>query len=165
MTEQPKKQGRDRFVEFSDSLLKMPPQPKEYTITEFQLDQIRSYVDLDFVCQAILSRPVSTPPKGAVPESLCPHFGDIDCCPVKQDCRVRAYCAEHYDHIDKLLIEQRKNDAAIRQAAREEVLKTIFDKCSEKKVSYGKFDVISFHYLELVLMSLRQSMQKKEVPE
>ena len=34
MIEQSKKQDRDRFIEFSDSLLKMPPQPKKGDIIQ-----------------------------------------------------------------------------------------------------------------------------------
>lgn len=36
-------------------------QPKEYIITEFQLKQLQGYADLDFVCQAIRSRPHPAP--------------------------------------------------------------------------------------------------------
>ena len=32
---------------------------EQYVITDFQLNQLRSYADLDFVCQAIRSRPLS----------------------------------------------------------------------------------------------------------
>ena len=35
------------------------PDEKQYVITGFQLNQLREHADLDFVCQAIRSRPLS----------------------------------------------------------------------------------------------------------
>jgi hypothetical protein len=40
--------------------------------------------------------------------SLCERFGNIDCCPSKEQCPFRQYCAEHYRRIDELLIERNK---------------------------------------------------------
>lgn len=47
-----------------------PPAPEqEYIITNFQLKQLQDFASLEFVCQAIRSRPI-TPPAGAPASSI-----------------------------------------------------------------------------------------------
>jgi hypothetical protein len=41
----------------------LPPPQREYIITEFQLEQLQDFASLEFVCQAIRSRPHAPAPK------------------------------------------------------------------------------------------------------
>ena len=62
---------------------------EEYIITEFQLKQLQGYVDLDFVCQAIRSRPLIRTP--TLPDEVCRICED---CRVKHDTAIAAQARE-----------------------------------------------------------------------
>ena len=58
-------------------------QPKEYIITEFQLKQLQNFASLEFVCQAIRSRPHISTEEEICKRCLCtspcqPWFDEHD---------------------------------------------------------------------------------------
>jgi hypothetical protein len=84
-------------------------QPKEYIITAFQLKQLQEYADLDFVCQAIRSRPHPAPAQPAerlgFTEFCHVHCDKHECC--TNECERSAYEAARKARDDVLdLIEK-----------------------------------------------------------
>ena len=91
-----------------------PPAQQEYIITEFQLKQLQDFASLDFVCQAIRSRPhTSTPHKSNQffePLLKC----DCEVCKDARDGRDTAIAAQARDQVLDEVIQILDSKFAIR---------------------------------------------------
>jgi hypothetical protein len=82
---------------------------------------------------------------------VCEHFGDIDCCPSKEQCLVSGYCAEHHRHIDQLLIQQSNLEIKSAYKARKNMLKKLEKHAYliwESPQSFGQRKVVNWSYIE-----------------
>jgi hypothetical protein len=153
----------------------MTEQSKEYIITDCL---IQKWLELDYSVRDIATEirsgmhPVSTPPEGVAPDYE--HCGNMSS-DGEHDCNYRGgHCNfAHTRHCKDFIpctceyCDGTVHDAAIRQAAREEVLDGI-SQWAQKHTHLCRplgMHVVSKIPLSKFIQSLRQSKQKKEVPE